>query len=703
MLRDMKIQTKFTLILVLLGVGLAILFMISRQTLMKVAIGSSAYNSIILSKDLNADILPPPLYIIESYNEMLKIISLVDNNFEETLKSVQKNKQEFVESKSHWAKDLPDGRIKKDLLNEVCSSAEKIYVAFEDKITPAVQADDQAKAKTIFNDVINPEFSKHRSAVLKLASLLANSSKEAESKGTEEVSSGSLFLIIGFIVVALVVIASFILFTQSLMRQLGDDPSSLAAITKRIADGDLTARFNETRPEIGVFGSVKRMTETLKNRLGFAQGVMNGIATPCIVVDPNAKILFMNQQIIDYIERGGKPEDYLGLSAAKFFYNDESKKTVTEKAIAQKSAIATKDVSVMSFKNNPRVCNLDSSPITDLDGKVIAGITLITDVTEIVEQQRQAKEATARGIFQAAERIEGVVEIATSASEELSAQIEQSSRGSKEQSNRVSETATAMEEMNVTVLEVAKNASQAAATSTQAKLKAEEGAKIVGQVIDFIAQVKENAHQSLIDMGTLGKQAEGIGHILNVISDIADQTNLLALNAAIEAARAGEAGRGFAVVADEVRKLAEKTMTATKEVGEAIRDIQQGTKTNYTNVDQAVKAIAEMTVLANKSGESLKDIVTLVDQTSGQVHSIASASEQQSSASEEINSSLEQVATISAETAQAMGQAASAVTELAKQTQVLQSLITEMKSEDMTTARAPRIVIGHPGKLALAK
>ncbi|WP_232502800.1 methyl-accepting chemotaxis protein [Solidesulfovibrio magneticus] len=677
----MKIRTKLTLILVLLGVGLATLFLISRLTLTKVAIGSNAYNDILLSKDLNADILPPPLYIIESYNSMLKATFISNDNIEEILKAIEKDKKSFEESRSIWTKKLHAGEIKNELLDKVCASAEKIFDVFTNNVTPAIQVGDLIRAKQIFNEAINPEFSRHRNSVVNLASLLEDFSKQVESQGVTEVNSGSLFLAIGFFVIAIVVIALFFLFARFLMHQLGDDPSSLAAITMQIADGDLTARFDKTRPEIGVFGSVKRMTETLKNRLGFAQGVMNGIATPCIVVDPKAKILFMNQQIIDYIERGGKPEDYLGFSAAKFFYNDESKQTMSEKAIAQKSAVATKDVSFMSFKNNPRFCNFDSSPITDLDGNIIAGITLITDLTEVVEQQRAAKDAIARGTLQAAKKLESIVEIVTSASEQLSAQIEQSSRGSEEQARSISETATAMVEMNATVLEVAKNATNAAGTADQAKTKAEEGARAVSQVVKGIGQVQNQSQEMKIDMDNLGKQAEGIGQILNVISDIADQTNLLALNAAIEAARAGDAGRGFAVVADEVRKLAEKTMTATKEVGNAIRGIQDGTKKNIENVERTGKYIEEVTNLATNSGEALNQIVTLADKTTDQVRSIATASEQQSATSEEINRSIEAVNRISSESADAMRKSAQAVTELANQAQVLKRLIEEMKSD----------------------
>jgi methyl-accepting chemotaxis protein len=305
------------------------------------------------------------------------------------------------------------------------------------------------------------------------------------------------------------------------------------------------------------------------------------------------------------------------------------------------------------------------------------------------EATRLAEQAKVAGMCQAAGKLEGIVDIVTSASEELAAQIEQSSKGTEHQSQRISETATAMEEMNATVLEVAKNASQTAQTADNAKAKAQEGAGVVGQVVRGIGEVQSRSLELKTDMGELGKQAADIGRILNVISDIADQTNLLALNAAIEAARAGEAGRGFAVVADEVRKLAEKTQTATKEVGDAIRGIQEGAQKNIANVDRTVKSIEEATGMASKSGESLGEIVQLIDAASDQVRSIATASEQQSSASEEINHSIEEVAAISSETAQSMGQAAQAVSELARQSQVLQNLINEMKSEGETASCPP--------------
>ncbi len=288
--------------------------------------------------------------------------------------------------------------------------------------------------------------------------------------------------------------------------------------------------------------------------------------------------------------------------------------------------------------------------------------------------------ARAEGMMHAAQQLDKVVEIVSSASEELSAQIEQSSRGAEVQSQRVAETATAMEEMNATVLEVARNASQAADSSAEARAKAVAGSDVVTQAVASIRSVQTVSLALKEDMAALGKQAEGIGRIMNVISDIADQTNLLALNAAIEAARAGDAGRGFAVVADEVRKLAEKTMAATQEVGDAIRGIQQGAVRNMEHVENTTTTIHQATELAGQSGTALEEIVRLVEVATDQVRSIAAASEEQSAASEEISRSVDEINRISGETSSAMNQSAQAVGELAAQTHSLRGLIDRMKT-----------------------
>ena len=296
------------------------------------------------------------------------------------------------------------------------------------------------------------------------------------------------------------------------------------------------------------------------------------------------------------------------------------------------------------------------------------------------QEAKDKAEAGQQAILQAAANVEQVVNRLSAATEELSAQVEQSSRGTDIQRDRVSSSATAMEEMNSTVLEVARNASIASEGSDRAKAKATQGEDIVRQSVEGINGVQSDTQELRNYMDDLGRQAEAIGAIMTVISDIADQTNLLALNAAIEAARAGEAGRGFAVVADEVRKLAEKTMNATKEVGDAIKGIQNGTRQSISAVERTTANLDSTTNLVKKSGESLGQIVQEVVATADQVRAIATAAEEQSAASEEITHSLDEINRMAGETAVAMQQSAQAVSDLAQQSQELQRLVNELRN-----------------------
>jgi len=307
-------------------------------------------------------------------------------------------------------------------------------------------------------------------------------------------------------------------------------------------------------------------------------------------------------------------------------------------------------------------------------------------MTEAENHRYAAEEARREGTLHAARRLADVVGVLTAASAQLDARTGEATRDAAAQSERLAETVSAMGQMSATVLDVAHSASTAAQTAATAREKASSGSRVVRQAVDGIAAAREKALALTRNMAELGDQAEGIGRILGVISDIADQTNLLALNAAIEAARAGEAGRGFAVVADEVRKLAEKTMSATAEVGQAIRDIQDGTRKSVQGVQEAVTVIESATGLADQSGQALDAIVSLVESASDQVGSIATASREQSAASEIIENAIADVNRLSGETARAMERSAMVVAELAGQALVLKGLIAELRGDPAQSA-----------------
>jgi len=266
-----------------------------------------------------------------------------------------------------------------------------------------------------------------------------------------------------------------------------------------------------------------------------------------------------------------------------------------------------------------------------------------------------------------------------SASSEISSSTEQMAAGAQEQTSQAGEVASAVEEMSKTIVENSKNAGNTAETAKQAKTAAEEGGKVVEETVVGMKRIAEVVNKSARTVKALGKSSDQIGEIIGVIDDIADQTNLLALNAAIEAARAGEQGRGFAVVADEVRKLAERTTKATKEIAGMIKTIQADTTGAVTSMEEGTKEVDNGIHLADRAGASLKEIVGMIQNLTDMVSQIAAASEEQSSASEQISKNVESISTVTSQTAQGTQQIARASEDLNRLTENLQELIGEFK------------------------
>jgi methyl-accepting chemotaxis protein len=273
---------------------------------------------------------------------------------------------------------------------------------------------------------------------------------------------------------------------------------------------------------------------------------------------------------------------------------------------------------------------------------------------------------------------DGVTQIA-SAAEELSAVTEQTSAGVNNQKVETDQVATAMNEMAATVQEVALNAEQAREAALMADQQAREGDKVVGEAIAQIERLAGEVINSSEAMNQLKAESDKIGSVLDVIKSVAQQTNLLALNAAIEAARAGEAGRGFAVVADEVRSLAQRTQQSTEEIEELIASLQNGTQRVASVMDNS-RALTDSSVeLTRRAGGSLGTITRTVSSIQAMNQQIATAAEQQSAVAEEINRSVMNVRDISDQTSAASEETASSSVELARLGTHLQGLVGQFR------------------------
>jgi methyl-accepting chemotaxis protein len=252
-------------------------------------------------------------------------------------------------------------------------------------------------------------------------------------------------------------------------------------------------------------------------------------------------------------------------------------------------------------------------------------------------------------------------------------------RAAEGQESRAVQSASAIEEMTMTAGEVARNSTEAARIAQETAETARCGQEVMTQTVTGMQQVSEAVVQAATIITTLGRSSDQIGAIVRVIEDIADQTNLLALNAAIEAARAGEQGRGFAVVADEVRKLAERTTKATKEIGDMIRQIQQDTKSAVASMDQGTTQVGQGVELANKTGEALSRIHSMINSTAGMIQQIASAAEEQSTATRQIAGDLEVMSRTTRQTTGGIAESAHACHELSTLANDLQRTVSAFK------------------------